>query len=88
LNNKNSYDHFLTPNERVFYVRQSIDETQKIIDECWKVIRNPKEQESKVMEALELALYANVSLAEMLKIVKQLYQDLSPITGHDHDYGR
>ena len=45
--NKNSYDHFLTPNERVSYARQSIDGTQKVIDECWKVIKNPKETEDR-----------------------------------------
>ena len=42
--NKNSYDHFLTPNERVSYARQSIDGTQKVIDECWKVIKIQKKQ--------------------------------------------
>jgi hypothetical protein len=46
-NNKNNYDHFLTPNERVYYARQSIDGTQKIIDEMWKVIKNPKEAEDR-----------------------------------------
>ncbi len=85
--NKNNYDHFLTPNERVFYARQSIDGTQKIIDECWKVIRNPKETGDRKMMALQLAFEGTKSKIGMLKIVKQMYQDLYPASGHDYDYG-
>jgi len=33
----------LTLNERTFYMLQSIDGTQQVIDECWKVVRNPNE---------------------------------------------
>jgi hypothetical protein len=81
--NKNSYDHFLTPNERVSYARQSIDGTQKVIDECWKVIKNPKETEDRKMMALQLAFEGTKSKIDMLKIVKQLFQ-----ARQDHDYGR
>jgi hypothetical protein len=38
------------------------------------------------MMALQLAFEGTKSKIEMLKTVKQLYQDLYPIA--DHDYGR
>jgi hypothetical protein len=90
LNNKNNhnYDHFLTPNERVFYARQSIDGTQKVIDECWKVITNPKETEERKMMALQLAFEGTKNEIDMLKTVKQLFEGLYPITDNDNDYGR
>jgi hypothetical protein len=82
------YDHFLTPNERVFYARQSIDGTQKVIDECWMAIRNPKETGDRRMMALQLAFESTKSKIDMLKMVKQLFQDLYPIDAdHDYDYG-
>jgi hypothetical protein len=88
-NKKNShYDHFLTPNERVFYARQSIEGTQQIIDEMWKIIKNPKTTEDRKMMALELAFDGTKSKIEMLRIIKQMYQDFYPIADHDHDYGR
>jgi len=64
--NNNNYNHFLTPNERVFYVRMTIDGTQKIIKECWKVIRNPRETEDRKMMALQLAFDGNVQLLTLL----------------------
>jgi hypothetical protein len=70
--NKNNYDHFLAPNERVFYARQSIDGTQQVIDECWKVIRNPKETGDRKMMALQLAFEGTKSKIEMLKIINTL----------------
>jgi hypothetical protein len=86
LNNKNkNYDHFLTPSERVFCARQSIDGTQKVIDEMWNVIRNPKETEDRKMMALQLAFEGTKSKIEMLKTAKQMYEDLYPIAD---DYGR
>jgi hypothetical protein len=89
-NNKNNYnyDHFLTPNERVFYSRQSIDGTQQIIDEMWKVIKNPKETQDRKMMALQLAFEGTKSKIDMLKIIKQMYEDLYPATGHIYDDGR
>jgi hypothetical protein len=87
-NNNKNYIHFLTPNERVFYARQSIDGTQQIIDEMWKVIKNPKETGDRKMMALQLAFEGTRSKIDMLKIVKQLYQDLHPIADNDHNYGR
>jgi hypothetical protein len=81
-------DHFLTPSERVFYARQSIDGTQQVIDETWKVIKNPQETEDRKMMALELAFGGTKSKMEMLNTVKQPFQDLYPIAGHDYDYGR
>jgi hypothetical protein len=89
--NKNNYnyDHFLTPNERVFYARQSIDGTQKVIDECWKVIKNPNETGDRKMLALQLALEGTKSKIDMLKIMKQLFEELYPIAAdHDYDYGK
>jgi hypothetical protein len=88
LNNKNNYDRFLTPSERVYYARQSIHGTQKVIDEMWKVIKNPNETAERKMMALQLAFEGTKSKIDMLKIVKQLYEDLYPIADNDNDYGR
>ena len=40
------------------------------------------------MMALQLTFDGTKSKIEMLKMVKQMYEDLYPITDHDHDYGR
>jgi hypothetical protein len=66
----------------------SIDGSQQVIDECWKVIKTPKETEDRKMMALELAFEGTKNKIEMLKIVKQLIEDLYPISDNDHDYGR
>jgi hypothetical protein len=71
----------------VFYARQSIDGTQKVIVEMWKVIKNPKETQDRKMMALQLAFEGTKSKIDMLKIIKQMYEDLYPIAA-DHDYGR
>jgi hypothetical protein len=71
--NKNNYDHFLTPSERVFYARQSIDGTQKVIVEMWKVIKNPKETEDRKMMALELAFEGTKNKMNMLRVVKTTF---------------
>jgi len=42
-----------------------------------KVIKNPKETVDRKMMALQLAFEGITSKIEMLKIVKQLYQDLA-----------
>jgi hypothetical protein len=54
----------------------------------WKVIKNPKETGERKMMALQLAFEGTKNKIEMLKIVKQLFQDLYPIADNDHDYGR
>jgi hypothetical protein len=66
----------------------SIDGSQQVIDEFWKVIKNLKETEGRKMMALELAFEGTKNKIEMLKIVKQLFEDLYPISDNDHDYGR
>ena len=43
---------------------------KQIIDECWKIIKNPQEHECKAMEAMQIALKANVQLCNMLKTMK------------------
>ena len=54
----------------VYYIHQSIDGTQQVIDECWKVIRNPKETGDRKMMALQLAFEGTKSKIDMLKMVK------------------
>ena len=72
----------------VYYIHQSIDGTQQVIDECWKVIRNPKETGDRKMMALQLAFEGTKSKIDMLKMVKKLYEDLYRIADHDSDYGK
>jgi hypothetical protein len=89
---RNNYDknnndnHILTPTERVFYQRLAMEGTQKIIDECWKIINNPDQQEEGYnIAALHIALDGNVQIAEMLKSMKQQYNPAA--ADHDYDYG-
>ena len=72
----------------VYYIHQSIDGTQQVIDECWKVIRNPKETGDRKIMALQLAFEGWKSKIDMLKMVKKLYEDLYRIADHDSDYGK
>jgi hypothetical protein len=63
---------------------------KQIIDECWKIIKNPQEHECKAMEAMQIALEANVQLCNMLKSMKEQYYPAAD-TDHnssDYDYGR
>jgi hypothetical protein len=48
-NNKYNDNHILTPTERLFYQRMSMEGVKQIIDECWKIIKNPQEHECKAM---------------------------------------
>ena len=61
---------------------------KQIIDECWKIIKNPQEHECKAMEAMQIALEANVQLCNMLKTMKQQYRSVSEKSESDFDYGR
>ena len=87
MNSKNNYNdgHILTPTERLFYQRMSMEGIKQIIDECWKIIKNPQEHECKAMEAMQIALEANVQLANMLKTMKQQYFPAAT-TDHDNSY--
>jgi hypothetical protein len=76
-NNKNN-DRGLTLDERAFYMLQSIDGTQKIIDEC--MTRYKKDGN---LDALKITLDGYVQLGQMLNKVKELSS-----YGHDYDYGR
>ena len=83
IRNNNSNDgHILTPTERLFYQRMSMEGINQIIDECWKIIKNPQEHECKAMEAMQIALEANVQLCDMLKSMKQQYGSVS---SHNND---
>jgi hypothetical protein len=77
-NNKNKSNRGLTIDERAFYMLQSIDGTQQIIDEC--MTRYKKDGN---IDALKIALDGHVQLGEMLKKVKELSS-----YGHSYDYGR
>ena len=79
-NNKSSRG--LTLDERTFCMLQSIDGTQQVIDECWKVIKNPKETGDRKMMALQVALEGTKNKLEMLKKVEELSS-----YGHEFDYG-
>lgn len=74
-NNKNNNDgHILTPTELLFYQRMSMEGIKQIIDECWKIVNKPDEQEEGYkIAALHVALEANVQLCDMLKAFKQQY---------------
>jgi hypothetical protein len=90
-NNKNNDGHILTPTERLFYQRMSMEGVKQIIDECWKIIKNPEVHECKAMEAMQIALEANVQLCNMLKSMKQQYGSVEEAlkkSVHDYDYGR
>ena len=65
------YDnHILTLNERFFYQRLAIDGTQRIIDECWKIVNNPAEQDQeRKSTALHIALEGQVQLCDMRLLV-------------------
>jgi hypothetical protein len=71
--NNNNKGHILTPTERLFYQRISIEGTQKIIDECWKIVKSSDEQEACKISALSIALEGQVQLCDMLKAFKQQY---------------
>jgi len=88
-NNKNNDNHILTPTERLFYQRIAIEGTQKIIDECWKIVNKPDEQEEGYkMSALHIALEGNVQLCNTLKNMKeQYYPAASADHNSDYDYG-
>jgi hypothetical protein len=77
-NNKNKSNRGLTLDERAFYMLQSIDGTQRIIDEC--MTRYKKDGN---IDALKIALDGYVQLGEMFIKVKELSS-----YGHDYDYGR
>ncbi|MGB6673839.1 MAG: hypothetical protein WBE34_15520 [Candidatus Nitrosopolaris sp.] len=47
----------------------------------WKVIKNPKETEDRKMIALELAFKGTKNKIDMLKTVKQMFEDF-----HNYDY--
>ena len=70
-------NHILTLEERAFYIRQSIEGTQRIIGECLA-----RYEDDGNLDALKIALDGYVQFAEMLKI-----NELSSY-GHDFDYGR
>ena len=77
MHRKNDNDnHILTPDERAFYMRQSIEGTQTIIQECLA-----RYQEDGNLEALRIAFDGYVQLCDMLKKVNELYS-YSP----DFDY--
>jgi len=76
--NKNKSNRGLTLDERAFYMLQSIEGTQRIIDECMKRYRKDGN-----LDALKIALDGHVQLGEMLKKVKELSS-----YGHSYDYGR
>jgi hypothetical protein len=76
--NKSNRGRGLTLKKRAFYTLQSIDGTQRIIDEC--MTRYKKDQN---IDALKIALDGYVQLGEMLKIVKEMSS-----YGHSFDYGR
>jgi hypothetical protein len=77
-NKNNNRSRDLTLDERAFYMLQSIDGTQKVIDECWT--RYKKDGN---MYALKVAVDGYVQLGEMLRKVKELSS-----YGHTYDYGR
>ena len=76
--NKNNYNNLLTLDERAFYIRMSIEGTQKIIEECLTSYKKDGN-----LEALKIAMDANVQLCDMLKKIKELSS-----YGRDFDYGR
>lgn len=71
--------------EYSMHVSQST-ELKKLLTNAGRYLEIQKETGDRKMIALQLAFEGTTSKIEMLKIVKQLYQDLYPIA--DHDYGR
>jgi hypothetical protein len=63
----------------------SIEGIQQIIEECWKIVRNPEEEEQNKMSALHIALEGNVQLANMLKSMKERYYPAA-VDSHEYDY--
>jgi hypothetical protein len=56
-----------------------------ILDECWKIVSNPQEEEEGYkIAALHIALDGNARIAEMLKSVKEQYY---PAATDSDDYG-
>jgi hypothetical protein len=52
------------------------------------IIKNPQEHECKAMEAMQIALEANVQLCNMLKTIKQQYGSVDKFSEEsDFDYG-
>ena len=76
-NNKNKSKRGLTLDERAFYMLQSIEGTQMVIDECWT--RYKKDGN---MSFLKVALDGYIQLGEMFEKVKELSS-----YGHSYDYG-
>jgi septation ring formation regulator EzrA len=86
-NNNNKNDgHILTPTERLFYQRMSIEGIKQIIDECWKIVKNTEEEECHKIVALQTALEANVQLCNMLKTKEQQYGSVSEKSESDFDF--
>jgi hypothetical protein len=54
--NKSNNSRGLTLDERAFYMLQSIEGRQQIIDECWMVIKNPQEKVDRKLMALEFVI--------------------------------
>lgn len=77
-NNKNNDNHILTLKERAFYIRMSIEGTQRVIEECLTSYKKDGN-----LEALKIAMDGHVQLCDMLKKIKELSS-----YGHDFDYGR
>lgn len=61
MRNNNNYNdnRIVTPTERLFYQRLPMEGTQRIIDECWKIIRNERE-ELKIMALQRKSLKVNL----------------------------
>jgi hypothetical protein len=65
-NNNNNDKHILTPSTRIFYQRIAIEGTQRIIEECWKIIKNPEEQDQGKIAAL-VAMQSNFNAIYFFK---------------------
>jgi hypothetical protein len=86
-NNKNNDNHILTPTERLFYQRMSMEGIKQVIDECWKIIKSGDNECCK-MELMQVALEANVQLCNMLKSMKEQYGSVSNEASDNNDvYG-
>jgi hypothetical protein len=60
-NNNYNDNHILTPTERLFYQRMAMEGTKRIIDECWKLIKDEKDEEAeRKITALHPARDCNV----------------------------
>lgn len=90
--NNNNDNHILSRDERVFYQRVAIEGTQKIIAECWKVVKDPKEKDNeRKQEALRIALDGNAAVLDMLSKMKGQYfpaasADYDNSNSSDYDY--